>query len=163
MSSKNDDATALGAVGAVFGIVAIFFFAVLAFIALVYTILAILAWDRPIKIGPLSMTPEYARRYLAWSVAGAIVVPVFAVFSEWLLNIHIRDNLWFYIVVGGYILGAIAMEMHDEEEKKAAALRPLPPVLPQPPVRQPEPLRGLPRPQAQPFRFASWDDEEARR
>jgi hypothetical protein len=95
-------------------------------------------------------------------VAGAIIVPVFALFCEWFFDFQIREKLWFYIIVGGYILGSLAMELNDQEEKKqqqqAAAFRPLPP----PP---PAPMRpqGLPRPQPQPFRFASWDDEEKRR
>jgi hypothetical protein len=146
MSSRNDDTTALGAVGGVLAIAGIFFFAVLACIALVYTILALLAWDRPIKIGPLSMTSDYARRYIAWSVTGAIILPVFAAFCEWFLDFQIREKLWFYIVVGGYILGSLAMEMCDEEEKKAAALLPQPPALPQPPLQQLTSPRGLPSP-----------------
>jgi hypothetical protein len=163
MSSKNDDMTGIGAVGAVFGLVGLFFFAVLAFLVLLLTIAALIALFRPIRIGTLTMSSEEAERFLGWSMAGAIILPVFAAFCEWFFTFQIRENLWFYIVVAGYVLGAMAMAANEEEEKKAAAPRPVPPVLPQPPVQQPAPPRALPRPQGQPFHFARWDDEEARR
>lgn len=163
MSSRNDDTSGLAFVGAVFGMVGLFFFAVLAFIALIFTILALIAlFIRPIRIGSFTLSEEEAQRFLIWSAAGAIILPVFAAFSEWFFDFQIREKFWFYIVVGGYILGAIAMELHDEEERKkqqqAEALRPRP-IPPQRPV----PPRGLPRPQREPFHFARWDDEERRR
>lgn len=143
------------------GLAALFIFAVVVFIMLIFTILALIALFRPIRIGSFSLSSEEAERFLLWSMAGAFVVPIFALFCEWFFVFQIRDNLWFYIVVGGYVLGAMAMIANEEEVQKqqqAAASRPLP----SPP---PAPVRpqGLPRPQAQPFRFASWDDEERRR
>lgn len=165
MSSRDDDNTGLAAVGGVLAMAGLFLFAVLAFIALIFTILALIAlFIRPIRIGSFAMSAEQAERFLFWSVVGAIILPVFSLFCEWFFDFQIRDKLWFYIVVGGYVLGWIAMELHDEEEQKkqqqAAALRPRP--IPPAPQR-PSPPRGLPRPQAEIFRFARWDDEERRK
>lgn len=165
MSSKNDGtnetAMALGLFCMAAFFLFVFVFAVATFVALIFTCLAIAAWERPLKLGKETLQPDEARRFVYCGLGGAVALPFFVFFCIVLFGVPIRQDAWVYIVIAGYDLGALGVAMIEaaqaEEEKKAALLNP-PQVVPPPP---PEP-KPAPRTK-RPYDFASWDDEDARR
>lgn len=162
MSSKNDDTSgivmAFAFVGAVAFIMAAFVFAVLAFLAFILTILCLFAWNQPRRIGKLVILPEEARAFVYRGLAGMCLLPVFAGFCELLFGIHIKEALYPYLFIGGYVGGSIGIGilMAEQNGGETGAIDITPPQLPS------EPQRSLPRPEPEPFRYASWDDEEGR-
>jgi Zn-dependent protease with chaperone function len=164
MSSKgNDEATglfvALGFIGAIFLFWAALIFALLAFLALVFTVLCCLAWNKPFQIGSWPpITPEEAHAFVWRGVAGALLLPVFAAFVCLLFGLKIQDPWWFYLLVGGYTVGSVGVEIiKAQEEAKASAAAQA--VTPQQPLPR-TPQKCLPPAQPESSGFASWDDEE---
>ncbi|MGF7210831.1 hypothetical protein GGE65_005443 [Skermanella aerolata] len=160
MASQNNDNSALmglAFVGAALGIMALFLFAVLAFIAFVLTIMALLAWNAPLKMGNVIVEPHEARAFVARGLVGAAVLPVFVIFCAILFGIPINDDYWGYIVLGGYVGGSIGLEMLMADENP----QPIGPVV----MPAPEPQLPPQEPTAQkpPFQYATWDDEEENR
>lgn len=67
MSSNNNDNGAVMGIAFVMAILAfigLFIFAVLAFLACILTVLAVLAWNKPLKLGKHSLEPEEARMFV---------------------------------------------------------------------------------------------------
>lgn len=67
-----------------------------------------------------------------------------------------------YLIVGGYSFGSVGLcLMEAQEQQKAEQAARMMEIRQQikPPVQT---QKVLPRPQAEPFRFASWDDDEER-
>ncbi|WAP67699.1 hypothetical protein [Jiella pelagia] len=172
MSSNNNQdggmAFALALVGAGLALIGIFLFAVLAFLAVIMTILALCAWMRPLKLGSITIKPRDARLFIYRGLAGAILVPAFVVFSAILIDFRIDPDWWFYMVIGGYVLGSVGIAILEEtsEDEEEADIVPVPaPRALEPPARvrlegrEPVRMKGPAR-SAEPFRFASWDDEE---
>ena len=162
-SNNNDNSGAAAIIGfalAVVGAIAIFIFAVLAFIAFVLTILAIFAWNSPLTIGKWTLYPEEARSFVWRGIAGAAFIPAFALFVSVVFDVPIDWQYLNYMLLGGYVLGSIGVEIMAASEDETAA----PPAAYMPPSQQlPAPPRqSLPAPQAESCRFASWDDEEER-
>lgn len=161
MSSRNDETTGLvmafAFVGAAFYIAFLFIFALLAFLSLILTVLALLAWNRPLQIGTMMIEPDEARRFVMGGIAGAAIVPTFAVFCALLFGFGIADQAWFYLLIGGYVAGSIGLEI-----LRAEAEQNQPPVYTPPETRLSPPPPALPPAPSAPFRFADWDDEEER-
>lgn len=64
-----------------------------------------------------------------------------------------------HMVVGGYTLGSIGVEiMIANNEAASPSVTYIPPQPELPPPSRP----ALPAPPREPFRYASWDDEETR-
>lgn len=90
-------------------------------------------------------------------MAGAVLLPAFAIFCEIVFGVFIRADTLPYLILGGYMLGSLGIEaliqQADEAQRQAASTQVFPPSVP-----VPEPRRTLPsnRP---PFEFADWDDE----
>lgn len=158
MASNNDNGEMFGfaVVIAVLAVVGLFLYAVLAFLAVVLTIIAILAWNNPLKLGKTTVQPADARAFVGRGILGAIALPVFLTFCELLFDFRIDwEELGGHIVLGGYILGSIGLEMMEGEETPQPVMPEyLPPVVP---IAPPQPAR--PAPEQKPFRFAAWDDE----
>ena len=156
MSSKNDDNSGIALVVGGFAILAYFLMFVLLFVAFVLTILALLAWSRPLRLGKIVITPEEARRFVFSGLAGAFLLPAFCVFLDLVLGVRINWAYATHIVLAGYVLGSIGIEIiiSGADEGSANVIETLPPQLP--PSRAP----SLPRSQAEPFRYASWNDDE---
>ncbi|MBP0615695.1 hypothetical protein [Jiella mangrovi] len=162
-------AFAIALVGAGLAFIGIFLFAVLAFLAVIMTILALCAWMKPLKLGSITVEPHEARLFIYRGLAGAVLVPAFVVFSAILIGFKINPDWWFYMVVGGYVVGSVGiaiLEASNEDEDKAEDAPPMPaPSALEPPARvrhegrEPVRMKGPAR-SAEPFRFASWDDEE---
>jgi len=161
MSSRNDETSGMGAaIGIVGGaalIMFMFLFALAAFVSLCLTILCVLAWNKPLQIGPYELSPRPAQAFIRGGIIGAGLVPLFAAFCSLLFNMPLVDSAWAYLVLGGYVVGSLGMgyltEKQIEEEANQNAI---PMVLP--------PVAQNSQPQMTfdhiPFRFASWDDEE---
>jgi hypothetical protein len=156
MSSKdnNNEAAGVGIAFGMLGLAGLFIFAVFAFAAFIFTLLSFYAWNEPRTIGTLTITPYKARMFVYGGLAGAVLLPVFAIFTQVLFDFSLDwDGFGLYIVVGGYILGSLAGEHLAEgvEEPKQITL----------PIEQlPAPQPHRDGPPLQPFRFASWEDEE---
>lgn len=174
MSSRNDEvqgmAIAWAFIGAGLFFLFSFIFTLFAFIALIFTVLSLFAWNKRRFSGEFAIDPPEARAFVWRGLAGLVVLPAFAAFSEMFLNYRIPEDFWFYIFVGGYVLGSVGTEILIQEEKEQQekwgdVFPPLPPAMPQLPALPPPP--APPQPQApalqyRPFEFASWDDEEDR-
>ena len=163
MSSNNNGEAMIGILLlAMLGAAAVLMVAVFAFAALVLTLAAIAAWEKPIVLFGDVIEPDAARAYVLRGILGAGLAPVFVVFSAFLFQFSlngISGHGWLLILIGGYSLGSLGVEILIDEMRREAAGA-LPPVIlqPLPPQEKAPPAVKLPR--EQPFRFASWDDEE---
>src|SRR5690606_618775 len=124
--------------------------AVACFIALIITLLALLAWSRPVCLfGETLCTPLDARVFIGSGIAGAIVIPAFCLFCSLLLGFEIQNNAWFYIISGSYSFSSIFItakfkaDAYDLIEETSA------------PVATHNAPLSLP----EPFRYADWTDE----
>ena len=159
MSNRNDDDNSgialvfmgLAMIGLGLAIIA-------AFIAFVLTVIALFAWNKPRRIGKTVIRPEDARGFVYRGIAGAFLLPAFCIFLNVFLGIYINGEYLPHLILGGYVLGSLGLEilMHEEggDEPQAPTVIDAP-SLPQ--TRQPE---ILPPPPQEPFRYASWDDED---
>lgn len=173
MANNNDNsgaAVAIGFIGAGMLIAGAFVFAVLAFASLVLTLVCFTAWNKPIQFCGETLTPEDARAFVRRGLIGACLVPAFAFFASVLFAVPIRADWVIYLPIGGYALGSVVVTYHLEKAKaeaaqSAAAMQAL--LSPQP-VRQTQTIEPLPAEYAEhrrqterePYRFATWDDEE---
>lgn len=163
MSQKNDEstamATAIGFVGALMAAAAIFLFAVFAFFAFILTILCVFAWNNPLTLGKWTIQPSEARGFVYRGLAGMYLLPLFIGFCDVIFHLGV---VWSYLphMMGvGYVLGSIGVEVLMANANEAQAepeILPPAPQLPAPQPQNPQPLQRA----AEPFRFASWDDEE---
>jgi hypothetical protein len=164
MSSRNSETDGMIFALAIVATIAFFMFAViyalLVFGALLFTILALAAWDKPATLFGETLQPHEARAYVGRGVAGAVLVPVFLTFCQTLFSFTMPDKYWVYIVLGGYAAGSLGIEvLMAEENAKKAEVEVLPPLR-----DNVVPLRVVPRERQadEPFEYASWDDEEER-
>lgn len=157
MSSRNDNGEMMGfaIVGAILAFAFLFIYALLLFVAFIMTILAVFAWHNPLKLGSHILEPHEARAFVVRGLIGMFALPFFGVFCEFLFEISIGESLWPHLFLAGYALGSVGVEflMAQNEEQTTSTIV-YPPQVPAPP-RKPQ---GLPP--AEPFYFASWDDEE---
>jgi hypothetical protein len=161
--SNNKEGSELGmAVGLIWGLCIIWAMLVglvLTFITFVLTIMAFMAWNEPLTVGSLTITPQEARAFVKRGLVGAWMVPTFCCFVDLLPNVHINWDYLPHLLIGGYVAGSLGIEylIHKQNEEQAQAY-PLttPQIAPSPaPNFSPEPTQGE-------FRFATWDDEEER-
>lgn len=158
-NNGNDGGAAMGLalVGAFCMFVMIFIYAVACFVAVVFTIISWLAWDKPLRVfGYQLCAPHEARYFVYTGLAGAVGLAAFVVFCSLLFDKPVPDEWWFYIFTGGYSLapwvvaGFLPKDFFDGFD-----------VGPHPTVidHVPAPAPSLP-PAPQPFAYASWDDEK---
>lgn len=173
MSSRNDESTAiimvLGLVFTAMAAFAVVIFVILGCISLYLTILALFAWFRPVQIGDQYLMPEEARIFVLRGVIGAVLVAAFIAFLDFVLGYRIDWSYASWYTVVGYVVGTVGVEIliAESQQSTASDVEILPPELPQHQYQdrhqyQHQP-RSLPRREAEPFRYASWDDEEAGR
>lgn len=155
MSSKsNDENAAIGVVVAVIAFAALFFFALLAFVALVFTVLALLAWKKPLRLGRFVITPDEAHAFVGRGLIGMALLPTFWAFCCILFGLPFEGDYLGYLLIGGYTLGSVGIEiLSADDDPPAASPVHTPPALP-------TPADKAPAAEEEPFRFASWDDEE---
>lgn len=163
MSSQNNNETNGLAMVFAFAGIALFAMAVViaviaCFITFVMTILALFAWNRPLPLGKHILTPEEARSFVYRGLAGAVLVPAFAIFCVVFFNVFIPGDALPYLIVGGYVAGSLGIEALMAQDANAQA--PID-VMPQSSQSGPAAPPGLSAPR-QPFEYARWDDEDAR-
>lgn len=163
MSQNNakDEITALAMIFAFAGAMMMFMvvlaFALLAFVALVLTVVCLFAWTSPLTLGTWTLMPHEARAFVYRGLIGAVLAAALSVFMAILFNFWIEDHAVPYILLTGYTLGSLGVEiLNAQNASDAPGQTVLPPeqhIAPPPQAYQPP---------AQPFRFASWDDEDGR-
>lgn len=166
MSQNNNDESTMIAMGLAFiGVAAMalafVFAAIIAFAAFLFTILAILAWSKPLRLGRLVIEPEEAQAFVYRGLIGAVSVPAFLLFCAIVFDLRIEWNYLFHFMLAGYVLGSVGVEIAMAEENGSSrAVHPQQShqVLPPQPAQ-----RALPPAAREPFRYASWDDEEENR
>lgn len=161
MSQNNakDELSVMAVIAAFFGAVALmmaaFVFAVLAFIALALTVVCLFAWNSPVTLGKWTLMPEEARGFVYRGLLGSVLLAAFSVFIGIMFKIQIEDWTVPYILLGGYALGSVGLEImmaqQQTEEPNQTVI---------PPTQQIAPPPRTPEPPAKPFRFASWNDED---
>lgn len=172
MSNKNDEMAGFVLVFAFVGAIATLFIVVVYALAVVLstvlTFLAFLAWDKPRKFGGEVITPEEARLFVGSGVIGAAVLLSLVAICSALLSFRVPDQYWIHIILGGYAFGSLGVALHtaeeehelvmiesSEESKLSAVDLSILDDSPEAPS-QPQPVQPA-------FRYATWDDEEARR
>jgi hypothetical protein len=113
MSSNNDNGETMGfaVVVAVFAFIGFFVYAVLAFLAIILTVIAICAWNSPLTLGKTTVQPSDARAFIGRGIVGAIGLPVFVGFCEMLFEIKIDwEQFGGHFMLGGYVLGSIGLK-----------------------------------------------------
>lgn len=162
MSGRNDgmNGASLGlamlACGAI--LAGLLLFALAVFASVVFTVLAVIAWDKPLRIGKQTIYPKEARAFIGGALTGAVAVPMFAAFCSILFDFRIEDAYWVYIAIGGYAAGGLGTIMALSEMEEEEPSPPAPQSLPQPIAPPPE----KPKAPRRPFDFADWDDDEMR-
>ncbi len=174
MSSNNDNSGAIMAFALITALATIMFafvFAVVTFLSIILTGVCLSAWNKPVTFFGQTITPQEAREFVARGLMGAVLVPCFTLFASGLFGFQVRPDYWVYFPLGGYALGSLVIGYEIEKAKaqaaeQAAAMQALlPPEQPKQPVRTIE-ARTSASPESeeqarpQPFRFATWDDEE---
>lgn len=167
MSGQNNEANGMAFVLALFGagmlLLGMFIFAVAVVFAVVLTIIAILAWNKPLTIFGETVQPHEARWFVYRGIIGMYGLPAFAVFCHFLFGLHIGDSVLSWLFLGGYVGGSVGIEalkaMNEAEAAKAPTT--IEPTLPS--ARSSTPVQKLPAPPSETFRYASWDDEESSR
>ncbi len=183
MSQQKDEMAGLAIVLA--GIVVAIYYvmiavaAMLALSAIVFTFLALIAWNNPLYLGSETLKPEEARAFIYRGLFGAAAAPILT-FLVWLfLDRHAFDWEIYALSAGvgyvlgsgvGYVLGSVGIEiLAAMDEAERISTRPVaspskPPALsPAQSKALPAPPQNvLPAPPKKPFRYASWNDEELR-
>jgi hypothetical protein len=162
MSNNNNDnagmSVAFGLIVAAFAAMAVMVYFIAIFAAFVLTIISLFAWNSPVTIGRWTVRPHEARDFVKRGLAGAVLLPVFAIFLVLVFGSRINDDAFIHIIMGGYLLGSLGVEYLRAQEQNGAA--PHQTIIP--PSQQIAPPPRAPEPPAQPFRFASWNDEDGR-
>ena len=157
-SNNNSDFMGIAIVGAIIGVTMMLLFALAAFAALVFTVLAICAWNSPLTLFGETLYPHEARAFVYRGLAGAVILPVFAAFCSVLFDLTIQDAAWNYLILGGYTFGSLGLEIEIQKQREQQqAQMPVQEILPAlPPREQPDIKPAQPRQDA--FPFADWND-----
>jgi hypothetical protein len=160
-NSNSNEIAGVGMMFAVVGAVAmmflLFFYVVFAFIAVVVTIACLFAWNSPLHLGDLTIRPDAARRFVYRGLAGSVLLAAFCIFTTIMFGIRIEDQYAPHILLAGYTLGSVGITYLEWDPDS-----PQPQQTIIPPNHQIVPPPHAPEPPAQPFRFASWNDEDGR-
>lgn len=170
-SPQNDEIKALGLVFAIIGgvlsVMVLLAFVAGIFFCLVLSVICLFAWNKPVKLGKETLTPEAARAFVKRGLHGAYLLPLFCIFLELFFNIQINVAYLPHIILIGYVIGSLGVELLYVEQALSAAetqtlmlpsqrIAAAAPELPSQPAAV---SHKAPASEAAPFRYASWDDE----
>lgn len=154
-NNNNDNGAVLGLalVFAALYILGAIIYALACFVAVIFTICALLSWRKPFFLfGHEICGPRVAHFYMYSAIGGAWGAAVFAFFCAALFDIRITDDAWFYIFSGGYAFmpwaaaGLVPNGYFEEPQAQThdTVIEHTPPSLP---------------PAREPFTYAHWDDD----
>src|SRR5690606_29103784 len=110
--NNNDGGAAIGfalVAGAVY-LVGLVVFAIVCFISLICTIIALYSLEKPTYfLGYKLFSPDEARVFLGAGVLGAIGLTSFVYFCSFLFKFRIEDEWLFYLLAGGYAFGSVCL------------------------------------------------------
>ena len=172
MSSGSNDNNGGGAAlvfGLFIAVAYIVFLAIvfgLVILAVAFTVLSIVAWNRPLRIHKWVLTPAEARAFIKRGLFWMFATPVAFALLDIFTALALEDRHFPLLMMFGYTFGSVVLEYllySDGESERRPLIEYLPPestprrdVLP-----APTPENSVqPAPAPPPFRFASWDDEE---
>lgn len=165
MSSRNDNgimelSLVLGFVGG-FGIILayVIFWAVIAgaiALSASLTIIALCAWNKPLHIGGEVIQPHEAREFVYDGLIGSCLAVILAFAGSFFFEYSFTRSNFFPSLAVGYVVASIlaSLARHSGDQSETEESENLPAI---PPKQEAE---ILPPPQSQPFKYASWDDEE---
>ena len=138
--------------------VAIYFLLVIAFILLflasvVYTLVALWAWEKPRRFLGETVTPEEAQGFVVRGFIGAFAFCVVAMLFCEFTDIYLTEDMLGIVGILGYAAGAIGVGVLIEEQKKQTTVQEI-----LPPANYPPPLPPVPPAPPKPFSFAEWED-----
>ena len=163
--SQNNDSNASTVIA--FAVAACAFFAIgiwigLVILTAVLSLIALVGCFTPVKIGGEILQASEARWFLIRGVIGWFAFPFLILLIAPSFDWRIKDDWIIFLMITGYMIGStgIAYLMHQlgiGETTEVVA-----------PVQahsapQAQSLPALPSPPAEPFRYATWDDEEEMR
>ena len=165
MSSNNNEASTVGAglaiIGAGFAILAIFLFAVFAFVAVILSALCLIALFTPVKLGKWTLERDEALNFLFRGCIGSWLVPGFVLFCDVIFSIGVDWSYLLHMMGVGYVLGSLGWELltadSNAAEQQAEVLPPAHQITHQSNNPRPSPWQQQ---EEEPFRYASWDDDE---
>ena len=159
MSNQNNDNSGIAIAFAFIATAALFLaaviFALATFAAVIFTIIALCAWEKPLTVFGQTIYPDEAQAFVKRGLLGMVLAPLFVLFCTVMFQTPIIDEAWVFIIVGGYTLASVGIEylkVQAQQDGAAGAtyMPPSPPASLPPPAAQPR----------EPFTFADWDDEE---
>lgn len=133
--------------------------ALFAFVAFAWSLVCCLAWRRPLHIGWLYVDPVNARAFVLRGLFGAVALPAFLLGCDLVLEMPVNWSYFPHLAVGGYTLLSAGLEYLVSRGMQSPYVAPTwdAPALPAARVHT---LEIAPS-RREPFKFASWDDEEA--
>lgn len=162
MSNRNDEGMlwvlpiAIMAATAVLLIVVVYVIAVV--LSFLLTLVAFAAWNRPVTFLDHTVTPEEARLFVGSGCVGLFALPLIVFLFSAVFQFQVRPDMWGHFYVAGYAFGSLGVNWLADQ----AGIFKDPPAEPAQPVRIAR--AETPREKApEPFRYARWDDEEARK
>lgn len=165
MSNRNDEVTGLAMIFAfiamAFYIVILAFLGFVVIMCIVLTVLSLFAWNKPVHIGRYTIEPEEARAFIKRGLWGAAIAPALTLVGWMFTPEPIVWGVFPFMALIGYVLGSIGLEwlfqqigVYDEPAPSDTSTNS---------VSSAAQQTALPAPPQEPFRYASWDDEEERR
>jgi hypothetical protein len=157
-NKNSEEATGLAILFVLGAFFAIGVWIFLAVVTAIMSLIALVACFHPLRIGGEVISRKDGYFFLLRGVIGWFAFPFIVLSIAPMFDIGIERDWIVYIMMTGYMIGSTGMEyvlykMSEGAQQEAAA-----------PVQtySPPPSRSLPSPpgQPEPFRYASWDDEE---
>lgn len=167
-SNGNDEVKAFLFLIAMFGVVVYYALLIVAVVVIVgalaltafMTFVALVALVEPVRLGDVTVERDGAIGFLARGAVGVVAGPLFVALVSFVFDHRVDWDRWELFSIVGYILCSVGVEILIELAKEEEAHQ-SPPSLPEPSLPALPPTR-LKQIEARPFRYASWDDEEAR-
>lgn len=172
MNSQNDNsglamiAVVIGAAGTAIGLfvaaIGLVLAALTLFATFAFTILALFAWFKPVKIGNEVFTPAMARNFVYGGLWGGALLVGFAAFIDIMFVLGIQVEWTPQIFLCGYVAGAFFADMTFTPSE---IVEPAGMVIEHAPAPTPPPVVTIattPMPSAEapkPFKYAAWNEE----
>jgi hypothetical protein len=161
MSNRNDGSSEFAMTAGILAASALLLFFVFYVLALIvaigFTVIAVCAWNKPRRIAGHVITPAEARFFVHAGMAGTFLAPLLVWFICALFGLPVREDMWLHFFFGGYAFGSIVLTKLADDAGLFAAPPSEDATVPTVAIAPPAP--PVP-PQAEPFRYARWDDEE---